>query len=148
MEGAAQLLHTHHLSYSWQILIRSGINGDDSLIDPLSRVILGVAAEQSHNYALALQCYQRSAQEGSWHAMRKLAALFVLPFPCSTLFISFSMILTRAMIMPMAMLGGTAHAQLQSCTRNLLKLFWLISLTSGIHLIVKNRSPMSTRMSK
>lgn len=60
----------------WKILIRSGINGDDSLIDPLSRVILGIAAAQSQNHDYALQCYERSAQEGSWHAMRKLAALY------------------------------------------------------------------------
>jgi hypothetical protein len=67
--------------FAFQMLIRSGINGDDSLIDPLSRVILGVAAEQSQNHALALQYYERSAQEGSWHAMRKLAALFASPHP-------------------------------------------------------------------
>ena len=70
---------TRQLSYSWQILIRSGINDDDSLIDPLSRVVIGVAAEQRNDHALALKCYECSAEEGSWHAMRKLAALFVGP---------------------------------------------------------------------
>ena len=62
-----------------QIIIRSGINGDDSLIDPLSRVVLGYLAQESQNHALALQCFERSAQEGSWNAMRKLAALFESP---------------------------------------------------------------------
>ena len=71
------------VTFSRQILICSGINGDDSLIDPLSRVIIGVAAEQSNDHALALKCYERSAQEGSWHAMRKLAALFVVPPLCA-----------------------------------------------------------------
>ena len=67
------------LFISRQILIRSGINDDDSLIDPLSRVVIGVAAEQRNDHALALKCYECSAEEGSWHAMRKLAALFVGP---------------------------------------------------------------------
>jgi hypothetical protein len=75
------LLFILRSTFSWQILIRCGINGDDSLIDPLSRVILGLAAAQTHNYEYALQCFQRSADEGSWNAMRKLAALFVFPAP-------------------------------------------------------------------
>ncbi len=75
------LLFRSGLNFSLQILIRSGINGDDSLIDPLSRVILGIAAAESQDHAYALQCYERSADEGSWHAMRKLAALSVFPSP-------------------------------------------------------------------
>ena len=82
MEGARPAPRfTRQLSYSWQILIRSGINDDDSLIDPLSRVVIGVAAEQRNDHALALKCYECSAEEGSWHAMRKLAALFVAHLP-------------------------------------------------------------------
>jgi hypothetical protein len=73
------LLFRCGLIFSLQILIRSGINGDDSLIDPLSRVILGIAAAENQDHVYALQCYERSADEGSWHAMRKLAALFVFP---------------------------------------------------------------------
>jgi len=75
------LQSTDWVVYSRQILIRSGINDDDSLIDPLSRVVIGVAAEQRNDHALALKCYECSAEEGSWHAMRKLAALFVAHLP-------------------------------------------------------------------
>ncbi len=73
------LLFILRSNFSWQILIRCGLNGDDALIDPLSRVILGLTAAETHNYEYALQCFQRSADEGSWNAMRKLAALFVFP---------------------------------------------------------------------
>lgn len=119
-----------------QILIRSGINGDDSLIDPLSRVILGIAAAQSQNHDYALQCYERSAQEGSWHAMRKLAALFALPFPMSPACLIFDGNLSSS-------------AQLIRCSFcSVLACIVLIRMNAGTHLTARKCSPTLSKMSK
>jgi hypothetical protein len=76
--------------------------------------------------------------------MRKLAALFVPPPPRTTFCLLLLVMLARAMMLRSAMLA----TKRQTCTPNRLKLFCFITLTSGIHLIARIRSPTLQRMSK